>query len=164
MAGRTREYERALVESLLQSMAVPVQRGLGLFLMPQQPAFELVHEVAVLPAMHANGINVLEVAKVFESESMLAEVVGWLQSAEVIVADLTGANANVLFVVGLACGMRRCPLIISQSPLDLPFNLSALRWVEYKPGNAGLWLLRDNLTRALRVFLAASRGQYGETT
>jgi hypothetical protein len=161
MDNGTSEYERAQIESLLQPKDVGIERGLGLFLMPQQELFEKVHDIAVLPAMRSNGVNTIEAVRVFGSESMLAEVSGWLQSAEVIVADLTGANPDVMFVAGLACGMRRCPILISQAPLELPFNLAALRCVSYEQGNLGLWLLRDNLTRAIRIFLAAAREEYG---
>ena len=41
---------------------------------------------------------------------------------------------------------------------DVPFNLAALRHVEYEGTDDGLLSLRDNLTRAVRVFLTAARG------
>jgi hypothetical protein len=40
---------------------------------------------------------------------------------------------------------------------QLPFNLAGLRHVEYVRGHAGLMALRSDLTRAVRVFLAAAR-------
>ncbi len=111
--------------------------------------------------MKANGINTVEVVRVFGSESVLSEVCWWVQSAEVIVADLTGSNADLMYVLGLCHGLRRCPLVISQAALELPFNLAALRCISYEQGREGMWELRDNLKRAIRVFLTASRSGKG---
>jgi hypothetical protein len=41
----------------------------------------------------------------------------------------------------------------------LPFNLAALRWIEYRSDLDDLMDLREHLTRAIRVFLLASRAR-----
>jgi hypothetical protein len=157
MAGKVPDYERKQTESLLCSRNGRIERGLGLFLMPAHELFRHVHDVAVAPAMQANGINKAEVVSVFGSESLLSDICWWCQSAEVIVADLTGSNADLMYVLGLCHGLRRCPLIISQAAMELPFNLAALRCISYEQGAEGMWELRNSLKRAIRAFLAASR-------
>ena len=55
-------------------------------------------------------------------------------------------------------GLHYLPaLLIAQSPVELPFDLGALRCLRYKLDRESLVDLRNNLTRALRIFLAAAR-------
>jgi hypothetical protein len=117
-----------------------------------------VFEVAVLPAMQKNGLNAVGVARAFDSDSALADVHVWLERAEVITADVPPDNPDLLYVLGLAHGMGRCPLILTHGFVALPFNLNALRCVEYGTRTPDeLLRLRESLTRAVRVFLTASR-------
>jgi hypothetical protein len=78
--------------------------------------------------------------------------------AEVIVAELsTATNGDLMYALGLAHGLGRCPLMLVQRGGELPFNLAGLRHVQYTRSQAGLLVLRSDLTRAVRVFLAAAR-------
>jgi hypothetical protein len=94
---------------------------------------------------------------VFDSSSNLTDVARWILRSEIILADLTYLNTDLMYVLGLAHGLGRCPLLLTQRPLELPFNLGALRWLEYAPHREGLIELRIHLIRAIRVFLAAVR-------
>lgn len=153
------EYERLQIESLLACRGASVQEGNGVFLMPEGERFGRVFEAAVLPAMQKNGLNAKGTAIAFESSSSLWEVGRVVQSAEVIVANVTGWNADLVYVLGLCHGLGRCPLLLAAEPIELPFNLMALRFVEYREDDEGLRQLRGELTRAIRVFLAAGRAQ-----
>ena len=157
---RVSGYERMQIASLLGEEA-GVEEGVGLYLMPQDARFGEAYslfEGAVLPAMRKNALNVREVAVSFNSDSLLADVARALRSAQVIVAHAASSNADLMYVLGLAHGLGRCPILVGERPLDLPFHLGALRCVEYAPGQEGVWELREELTRAIRVFLAASKG------
>jgi hypothetical protein len=151
------DYERLQIESLLQpGQHGGVHAGVGLFLMPKIEELEIVHEAAVLPAMRKNGLNRVAPVWVFGSDSQLREIARWLRAAQIIVADLTTLNSDLMYVLGLAHGLGRCPILICQAGTEVPFNLDALRCIEYAPTHAGLLELRGRLTRAIRVLLTAS--------
>lgn len=151
------DYERLQIESLLQPQSHGgVDAGVGLLLMPKDIDAQLVHDVAVLPAMRKNGLNRVAPVWVFGTDSQLREVVRWLRAAHVIVADLSGLNPDLMYVVGLAHGLGRCPLLIHRSDTELPFNLDALRCIAYRHDHDGLIQLRTRLTRAIRVLLSAN--------
>ena len=155
--GEVSAYERLQIESVLAGRAADVQSGVGLVLIPDLVTFRLVHDIAVLPAMAKNSLNVLGPEKVFDSDSVLSEVRKWVMSAEVIVADVTALNPHVMYVLGLAHGLGRCPIMLSLGAIDLPFNLRALRCLSYSDSKQGLIDLREELGRAIRVFLMSSR-------
>ena len=41
-----------------------------------------------------------------------------------IVADLGILSADLLYILGLAHGLGRCPLLLTQNANELPFNLA----------------------------------------
>jgi hypothetical protein len=148
------EYERHQIESLLGTKDGRLDRDVGMYLSPEHELFEQVHDIAVAPALRSNGINKSAIVRVFGSESLLSDVCLWVQTARVVVADLTATNADLMYVLGLCHGLRRCPLLIMQENTEVPFNLGALRCVEYAYTNEGLWTLREQLERAIRIVLA----------
>ena len=151
------DYERLQIESLLQSQSPGgVDAGVGLFLMPKVEHVQLVHDAAVLPAMRKNGLNHVAPVWVFGSDSQLREVVRWLRAAHVIVADLTYLSPDLMYVLGLAHGLGRCPILIHHEDTEVPFNLDALRCIDYRDDHDGLLELRARLSRAIRVLLSAN--------
>lgn len=165
MRGVSR-YERSQIDAVLGEPLPAAQRrriepGQALVLIPLIADREPLLRVAIEPALRANDLNVRGVRVVFDEDTPLPIVADWLGRAEVIIADLSQLNAAVLYVLGLCHGLRRSPIIIARSPVELPFDLGALRCLRYKPTE--LLELRENLKRALRIFLtSARRGGEGE--
>lgn len=153
-------YERVEIESLVQSTSLGPAPDAALVLLPDGPPFPDVWHGAIVPALRDNGFPDPARVPVFDADTSLDVVLRHLLAAEVIVADVTGLNPAVLYLLGLCHGRGRCPLLIGPPGMDLPFNLRSLRHVEYAPDPRGLRRLRDDLRRALRVFLMASRAQF----
>jgi len=154
------DYERRQIDSVLHGVPVrarPIERGTALVLLPAGESFERVHDVAVMPALMASGLNRSFVRRAFDQTSPLASVLEAMITAEMIVADLTILNPSVMYVVGLAHGCGRCPLVIAQRPLELPFDLHLPRCGRYDASAPGLLALREELTRVVRVFIASTR-------
>jgi hypothetical protein len=151
------EYERLQIESLLQPKPAQLKRGTGLFVMPDSEWAEEVYQIAVRPALRKNEIDVSDSVVVFDTDSMLADVARYVQTIEVIVVDLTALQSELMYVLGLCLGLGRCPILIAEKAGPVPFNLQALRCVEYAATRDGLFELRENLARAIRTFLLASR-------
>ena len=150
-------YERMQIGSMLHPPGGPVRAGAGVFLCADGGAALELYDRAVGPALRANDLNRVDVVRVFDSDSALVDVSRWLHEAEVIVAELSAPSAHLMYVLGLAHGLGRCPLMLVDRRTELPFNLAGLRHVELTRGAAGLMKLRGDLMRALRVFLAAAR-------
>jgi len=160
MAGVS-AYERSQIDAVIGAPAPPAERridaGLALVLIPLIDQREEVLRVAIEPALRKNRLNVGGVRVVFDDETPLPIVADWVGRAEVIIADVSQLNASVLYVLGLCHGQRRWPLLIARSPVELPFDMGALRCLRYRMDRESLLELRENLTRALRVFLAAAQ-------
>jgi hypothetical protein len=158
MAAPSR-YEREQIESLLRLEAPPptVQRGVGLHLMPATVEAMLVYDLAVAPALWENGVNVVGTIRAFDSDSDLRDVARWVSTAEIVVADVSAGATDLMYTLGLCHGLGRCPLLLVRTSGRLPFDLRTLRHLEYEDSPEGLSALREQLTRAVRVFLTGVR-------
>ena len=59
-----------------------------------------------------------------------------LRTADLVIADLTGAHTNVMVEVGMALGMGKPLVLLSQSrSSDLPIDLRAHQVAVYRPGD-----------------------------
>ena len=159
MPGGVSKYERLLIDALLllPSPPRPIEPGVGLFVGPGDLQQKMVFDLGVLPAMRKNDLNGSELRVVFDDYSSLVDVAQHVQSAEVIVADVSDLNPSVMYVLGLCHGLGRCPIVLARRISELPFNLRLLRNVEYELVGEGLYELRERLERVLRVFLLAAR-------
>lgn len=63
--------------------------------------------------------------------NVLEDIVRGIDSADVIIADLSGLNANVFYELGLAHAMNKKVIIITQNISDLPFDIQSYRANEY---------------------------------
>lgn len=156
-------YEREQIESLLrlEAPATSVQRDIGVHLMPDTVAARLLYDVAVAPALWENGINVIGTVRAFDSGSEMRDVVRWLSIAEIIVADVSTGAVDLMYTIGFCHAIGRCPLLLVPRSAELPFDLRRLRHMEYEVTPVGLGSLRQRLTRAVRVFIGASRAAPG---
>jgi hypothetical protein len=155
------DYERSQIESVLGWPAggdMRVEPGLALVLLPFGEADDRLQRFAIEPALRRNGLDVSGLRVVFDDETPLPIIADWLGRAEVVIADVSQLNAAVLYLLGLCHGLRRCPLLLARETVELPFELDALRCLRYRADDpASLYDLREDLSRALRIFLSASR-------
>ena len=151
------DYEASQIDALLRLEPRKIELGAALVMLPVSASFDDLYHIAIAPALAMNGLNRVEVRGVFDHRSPLEEVCAAVQTAELIVADVTYLNPAIMYVLGLAHGVGRSPILMAREFGDLPFNLGALRCIEYTPRGWGLVKLRERLMRAVRIFLAGSR-------
>ncbi len=82
--------------------------------------------------------------------SIIRDIVEGIDQADVVIADLTGLNANVFYELGLAHAMDKKVICITQDLEELPFDLKSYRTVQYSPLFHKLPKLEDELRRLLR--------------
>ena len=65
-------------------------------------------------------------------QNILKDIIQPIYEADVIIADLTGLNANVMYELGLAHGLNKKSIVITQDDLSvLPFDLKQYRAKDY---------------------------------
>lgn len=123
-------------------------------IMPFDDVFRPVYE-AIRTAVAGVGLVCQRADDIWISDHVMDDVIRLLWGARVVIGDLTGTNANVLYEAGIAHTLGRDTIQIAQSADDIPFDLRGLRSVEYEPSAAGLQALSAQIAARLGNLLAA---------
>ena len=125
----------------------PVPRArTGFILMPFKPVedFKPVHE-AIRTAIENAGLDPQRADNIFTTGAVLEKILRQIAEAEVVVADLTGKNANVFYETGIAHTVKENVVLLAQDIEDIPVDLRPFEYIVYRPDPDGLRNLSERL-------------------
>lgn len=115
-------------------------------LMPFQSEFDSIYEGLIKPSLEEAGFNVKRADDIDNSREILIDIVVSILDADLVVADLTGANPNVYYELGIAHAVGAKVIILTQEIGSLPFDLHGYRAIPYSTHFAEVKEARDHLT------------------
>jgi hypothetical protein len=89
----------------------------------------------------------------FTGHDIMEDIWLGLNTAEMVIADITDRNANVFYELGIAHTLGKPIILLTQNIADVPFDVNRYRVIEYEDNSDGY----DKLARLLPTYLA-SRG------
>lgn len=92
----------------------------------------LIRDV-VQPALAETGWESIDIQSMDFSRSIYNSIATELRRADLVIADFSGGNANVIYEVGLAHGWGKPTIFLTRSLEVLPFDLGSLRVLPYAP-------------------------------
>ena len=99
-------------------------------IMPFQDQFFEVYEM--LKMQFADSFEFTNAADEGNQQNILKDIVQPIYEADVVIADLTGLNPNVMYELGLAHSFNKKTITITQDELStLPFDLKQYRAKDY---------------------------------
>jgi hypothetical protein len=108
----------------------------------------------VANAVAAAGLSLVHPAGINAAGVIIEQVREALMEADVVLAILTGQNANVFYELGIALEKARRPaILIVRSKDDIPFDVRHHRYLTYD-GEEELQHLQRSLERAIRETLS----------
>lgn len=93
--------------------------------------------------------------KISETGEITDQIFTFLRDADVVIADVSGANPNVMYELGLRHTLDRPTVIVGEYD-RLPFDVNTIRTIQFRRTEGGLIDLRDSLTEALRSAISGS--------
>jgi len=105
------------------------------------------------PAALQFGLSPVRADRISDTGEIPAQIFEYLRDAEVVVADLSHANPNVMYELGLRHSRPGITIQIGEYGL-LPFDVTTIRTIQFKRNTAGLIGARDELVSALRSALS----------
>ena len=139
-------------------------------LMPFEKSFDDIYKFGIKGAAADVGAYAERLDEQIFSDGILDRVFNQINRADVIVADMTGRNANVFYEVGYAHALGKIVLLLTQHADDIPFDLKHRQHLVYggsietlrRDLNARLtWAIREASSRrtpANRLSLQATLG------
>lgn len=123
-------------------------------LMPFKSPFDSYYSDIYKPALTAAGMTVSRADSLYASVPIIGDIRNGISKADLLLADLTGRNPNVLYELGLAHAIGKPVILTSQTLEDLPFDLRHLRTIIYETTKENWELkLRNDIISAANDFM-----------
>jgi hypothetical protein len=126
-------------------------RTLCFVMMPLADQFFVNYEEAIRPALESAGLRGVHAAEIFGTREIMEDIWESICTARVVVVDVTGRNANVFYELGIAHTMGKECVVLTQSPQDVPFDITSRRYIHYDPTKRVA--LRHKLEQTLKRIL-----------
>jgi hypothetical protein len=84
------------------------------------------------PAIRDAGLNPLRADEIFSPGIFMRDVVAGISDSLVVLAELSGRNANVFYELGLAHAYSKPVIMVTQEKDAVPSDLQGLRWIGYQ--------------------------------
>lgn len=111
-----------------------------------------VFEEVIRPACTGFGLEAVRADMISTSGEIPEQIFRQLRDCPVVIADLTGANPNVMYELGLRHTTGKVTIQIGEKG-RLPFDVAAIRTIMFKRSEAGLVQARKDLSKTLAANL-----------
>ncbi|MDO8410399.1 MAG: nucleoside 2-deoxyribosyltransferase [Phenylobacterium sp.] len=133
-------------------------------LMPFDQEFDDVYRLGIKEVATSLGVVAERVDEQSFSETILERIYRQIETADFIIADMTGRNPNVFYEVGYAHAKKKPVILITKDANDIPFDLKHHRHLIYGDKITGLreklsaeiaWI-KDEINRARTIPISIS--------
>jgi hypothetical protein len=115
----------------------------------------IVYEDYITPVVTETlRLNLQRADEIFGSSPIIDDILKSIERANLVIADLTGKNANVFYEVGISHALKKPVLLLAQSTDDVPFDLRHRRVLLYEYSPRGCRRLETVLKDHLNAMLA----------
>ncbi len=141
-------------------MSEPQSEVKAFVMMPFATEFDDVYDLIQQCVRSVDdGIRTIRLDQVRAAGRITDDLVQEIETASLCIADVTGANPNVMWEVGFAAALRKPTIAISQLGIELPFDVKDVRTVMYERAALSRTLkqpLTDAILQTLKRYSTAS--------
>ena len=122
-------------------------------LMPFSSEFKNQWELAFIPAIESVNLTPFRGdEETLGTNMIIKDITQSIYDAQIVVADLTGRNPNVMYELGLAHAAKKPVIMLVQNDEDIPFDVRHIRYLKYDYKD--LNKLRSDLANRIRNTLS----------
>jgi hypothetical protein len=115
--------------------------------------FDDVYELGIKASVEALGWECQRADEIIHNRDIMCQVCQGIRQARLIIADLTGQNANVFYELGMAHALEKDVILLAQDVGDVPFDLRPMNIIAYDT----ILPLRQKLTETLGTLMGEER-------
>ncbi len=128
---------------------IPIEEKFCFVIMPFDEKLNEVFHRGIKPIVEELGFRCTRADQHFGSVPILFEIFDDILKANVIIADLTDANPNVFYELGICHVLKKNVILLKRKGSHVPFDLNGIRHFEYEDRLGGDGILRDFLSSAI---------------
>jgi len=120
-----------------------------------------IYECMIKEAVEDAGLELqcIRADEVSKSGAIIKDIIKRLYEADVVIADLSGLNANVFYELGVRHALKGGTIMIVDDIKSIPFDLKPYRVLEYSTTPRGISNFKRDLKRFLQSALDDPRGE-----
>ena len=122
---------------------------------PISEPFTTIYADHVKPVAEALRLKIERADELFGDQPIVEDIWEAINSSQIILADVTGRNPNVMYEIGIAHTVGRPVVIMTQSMDDVPFDLKHYRCIVYDYTPRGCLALEERLKATLQFIVTA---------
>lgn len=107
-------------------------------------------EEVIEPILDELGYKIVVSHRIDESGSVTNAIIRGVYESDLVIANLTGNNPNVMYEVALRHASAKPIIHIAENVTDLPFDINDQRTIEYTDDMAGACKLKDDLKKQIQ--------------
>jgi hypothetical protein len=123
------------------------------FVVMQFSGYEELYADVIEPLAKDFHLRPYRADKIFGPGSIIEDIVRGIETAQVIIAEITPVNANVFYEVGYAHALKKPTILLAKEGTDLPFDIKGYRCLFYKDTIGGKRLVEEGLRKHLQAIL-----------
>jgi len=123
--------------------------------MPFEESLKEIYTDIYSPICATRNINCSRVDEISRPGSITRDIVEGIIDSDIIIADLSGRNANVFYELGIAHACGNKTIMTVQSIADVPFDIANYRIIVYERTLRGCKQLEIDLGKAIDELLGA---------
>jgi len=127
------------------------------YLCPFSEPFNAIYSDHVRPVVQKIGFTIERADEIYGTQPIIEDIWESINSAEFIIADVTGRNPNVMYEIGMAHTVGKPVIIITQNIDDVPFDLKHHRCIAYSYTPRGCAELETKVSGTLAFVRGANK-------
>jgi len=131
ISAALRQSESRRKDSETAETQSELMKPIAFALMPFRDPYNKYYGAIIKPAAEEAGMRSLRADEIFGPTEIVKDVWKAINDAEIIVAELTTRNPNVMYELGLCHAIGKPVIMLSQNIDDIPFDLKSLRCILY---------------------------------
>lgn len=140
---------------IFQGREFLIQEELVFVLAPFEEPFNTIYQDHIIPSVESiQRLKCLRADDIYDNQPIIEDIWRCTNEARMLIAELTGRNANVFYETGIAHTIGKEVIFITQSMEDVPFDLKHLRCIVYEYTPRGIATLEENLKNTVLNVLA----------
>ncbi|MDR1198642.1 MAG: hypothetical protein LBK94_06475 [Prevotellaceae bacterium] len=124
----------------------------------RQKMTELIKSLT--PVLKQRGFTFKCASELTNAGSITKDIINCLSTYDLVIANLTGLNPNVMYELGVRRGVKEPAILIAENDTNLPFDIADIRVIFYQHTVSGIIELKEKLPQFIDKIFKRSIGSF----